>query len=40
MNHGVEDIFIACVDGVKGFPKAIETVYPHATAALHPPFVA
>ncbi len=27
-NRGVEDIFIACVDGLKGFPDAIEAVYP------------
>ena len=27
-NRGVEDIFIACVDGLAGFPSAIETVYP------------
>lgn len=27
-NRGVEDIFIACVDGLKGFPEAIEAVYP------------
>ncbi len=33
-NRGVEDIFIACVDGLKGFPEAIETVYPHATVQL------
>ena len=26
--RGVEDIFIACVDGLKGFPEAIEVVYP------------
>jgi putative transposase len=24
----VQDIFIACVDGLKGFPQAIETVFP------------
>jgi putative transposase len=29
-NRGVEDIFIACVDGLKGLPEAIETVYPRA----------
>ena len=29
-NRGVQDIFIACVDGLKGFPEAIEAVYPHA----------
>ena len=27
-NRGVEDILIACVDGLKGFPDAIKTVYP------------
>ena len=27
-NRGVNDIFIACVDGLKGFPEAIEAVYP------------
>src|SRR6185437_248210 len=26
-NRGVEDIFIACVDGLKGFPEAIEAVF-------------
>jgi putative transposase len=26
--RGVEDILIACVDGLKGFPDAINTVYP------------
>lgn len=27
-NRGVEDIFIACVDGLKGFPDAISGVFP------------
>jgi putative transposase len=27
-NSGVKDILIACVDGLKGFPGAINTVYP------------
>ena len=27
-NRGVKDIFIACVDGLTGFPAAIETVFP------------
>jgi putative transposase len=27
-NRGVHDIFIACVDGLKGFPEAIEAVFP------------
>ena len=26
-NRGVQDIFIACVDGLKGFPQAIEAVF-------------
>jgi len=33
-NRGVMDIFIACVDGLKGFPEAIETVYPQAEVQL------
>ena len=33
-NRGVQDIFIACVDGLKGFPEAIETVYPKASVQL------
>ena len=27
-NRGLNDILIACVDGLKGFPEAINTVYP------------
>jgi transposase-like protein len=27
-NRGVEDILIACVDGLKGFPEAIKAIYP------------
>ena len=27
-NRGVKDILICCVDGLKGFPEAIETIYP------------
>jgi putative transposase len=33
-NRGVEDIFIVCVDGLKGFPEAIATVYPKAQVQL------
>lgn len=33
-NRGVNDIFIACVDGLKGFPEAIEAVYPQAAVQL------
>jgi len=28
-NRAILDIFIACVDGLKGFPEAMETVCPH-----------
>jgi putative transposase len=27
-NRGIQDIFIACVDGLKGFPEAIEAIFP------------
>ena len=33
-NRGVQDIFIACVDGLKGFPEAIEVVYPKTAVQL------
>ena len=33
-NRGVQDISIACVDGLKGFPDAINTVYPNAQVQL------
>jgi putative transposase len=33
-NRGVEDILIACVDGLKGFPEAIEAVFPQAQVQL------
>ena len=33
-NRGAKDIFIACVDGLKGFPEAIETVYPQTLVQL------
>ncbi len=28
--RGVRDVLICCVDGLKGFPQAIEAVFPHA----------
>jgi len=36
-NRGVKDILIACVDGLKGFPDAIQTVYPqtHQLCIVH-----
>lgn len=33
-NRGVSDIYIACVDGLKGFPEAIETVFPKTCVQL------
>ncbi len=33
-NRGIEDIFIACVDGLKGFPEAIATVFPETQVQL------
>ena len=33
-SRGVNDIFIACVDGLKGFPEAIEAVFPKAQVQL------
>jgi hypothetical protein len=33
-NRGVKDILIACVDGLKGFPEAIEAIYPRTEVRL------
>ena len=33
-NRGVADTFIACVDGLKGFPEAIESVFPKTAVQL------
>ena len=33
-NRGVKDVFIACVDGLKGFPDAIEKVFPKSLIQL------
>jgi putative transposase len=33
-NRGVEDIFIACMDGLKGLPEALESVFPKAEVQL------
>ena len=33
-NRGVQDIFIACCDGLKGFPEAIEAVFPKTQVQL------
>jgi putative transposase len=33
-NRGVQDVLIACVDGLKGFPEAIQAVYPKTQVQL------
>ena len=33
-NRGVQDVLIACVDGLKGFPEAITSVYPQTQVQL------
>ena len=33
-NRGVRDMFIACVDGLSGFPEAIEATFPQALTQL------
>ena len=33
-NRGVEDILMACVEGLKGFPEVIEAVYPACAVQL------
>ena len=33
-NRGIVDILIACIDGLKGFPEAIETIFPKTEVQL------
>gem|GEM_PF-3845100 len=33
-SRGAEDILIACVDGLKGFPEAIEAIFPRTLVQL------
>lgn len=33
-NRGVKDILIACIDGLSGFPDAIQSVFPHTDVQL------
>ena len=33
-NRGVNDLFLVCVDGLSGFPEAIQAVYPQAKVQL------
>ena len=34
-NQGLRDIFFSCVDGLSGFPEALDNVYPRTTVQLH-----
>ncbi|WP_236870665.1 transposase, partial [Candidatus Bandiella numerosa] len=33
-NRGVEKIYVACVDGLKGFTEAINSIFPDTTVQL------
>ena len=33
-NRGVEDMLIVCVDGLKGFPEAINSIFPQSQVQL------
>ncbi len=33
-NRGIQDIFIACVDGLKGFPEAMASIFPQTEVQL------
>ena len=33
-NRGLQDIFVACIDGLSGFPEAIRTAYPETSVQL------
>ena len=33
-NRGVNDVFVFCIDGLKGFPEAIQGIYPKADIQL------
>lgn len=33
-NRGIDDVLIACVDRLKGFPEAIETIFPNTEIQL------
>ena len=33
-NRGIKDLFSACVDGLTGFPEAIESVFPQTRVQL------
>lgn len=33
-NRGIKQIYVACVDGLKGFPEAINSIYPNTIVQL------
>ena len=33
-NRGIEQIYVACVDGLKGFPEAIGSIFPNTIVQL------
>ncbi len=33
-NRGIQDILIACIDGLKGFPEAIASIFPQTEVQL------
>lgn len=33
-NRGIRDIYLVCVDGLKGFPQAVESIFPQAQVQL------
>src|ERR1051325_6168392 len=33
-NRGVKDVLVVCIDGLKGFPQAIEAIFPEARVQL------
>ena len=33
-NRGLQDILIACMDGLSGFPEAVRAVYPQTRVQL------
>jgi putative transposase len=33
-SRGMRDVYLVCVDGLKGFPQAIESIFPHAQVQL------
>ena len=38
-NRGLQDILIACVDGLTGFPEAINAIFPQTEVQLRAPVI-